>query len=75
MKHTVLITIRSTILEQVNAKSFLAELANRFTKSDKVEISAHLNKLVNMYYNSKENVREYIIKISNLVSTLKALKL
>jgi len=61
--------------DKVSAKSFLAEVANQFTKSDKVEGSTHLSMLVNMCYNSKENIREYIMEMSNLVSKLKALKL
>jgi len=42
---------------------------------DKVEASTHLSKLINMRDNDKENIREYIMKMSNLVSKLKALKL
>ena len=52
---------------------FLTEVADRFTKSDKVEASKHLSKLVNMCYNGKQNIREYIMQ--NLVSKLKGLKL
>ena len=31
--------------------------------------------LINMHYNDKENIKEYIMKMSNLVSKLKTLKL
>ena len=48
--------------DKVSAKSFLTEVADRFTKSDKVETSTHLSKLVNMCYNDKGNIREYIMK-------------
>jgi len=78
MKHTILMTIRGAMPDKVSAKSlqsFLAEVADRFTKSDKVEPSTHLRKLVNMCYNGKGNIREYIMKMSNIVSKLKALKL
>jgi len=61
--------------DKVSAESFLGEVADRFTKSDKVEVSTYLNKLVNMRYNGKENIRAYVMKMSNLVSKLKALKL
>ena len=37
IKHTISITIRGSIPNKVSAKSFLAEVANRFTKSDKVK--------------------------------------
>ena len=59
------------IPDKVSAKSFPAEVADQFINSDKVEAS----KLINMCYNDKENIRQYIIKMSNLVSKLKALTL
>ena len=62
-------------VDKVSAKSFSAEVADWFIKSDKVEASTHLSKLINMRYNDKENIREHIKKMSNLVSKLKALKL
>ena len=71
IKHTISITIRGSIPDKVSAKSFLAEVADQFIKSDKVEASTHLSKLINMRYNSKENIGEYIMKTSNLVSKLK----
>jgi len=61
--------------DKVSAKSFLAKVVDRFIKSDKIETSTHLSKLINMCYNSKRNIRKYIMEMSNLVSKLKALKL
>ena len=73
MKHTIPMTIRDAMPDKISAKSFLAEVANRFTKSDKIEASTHLSKL--MCYSGKGNIKEYIMKMSNLVSKLKTLKL
>ena len=73
IKHTIPITISGSIPDKVSAKSFSTEIADRFIKSDKVEASTHLSKLINMGYNGKENIREYITKMSNLFSKLKAL--
>ena len=75
IKHTISITIRGSMPDKVSAKSFLAEVADRFIKSDKVDASMQFRKLINIHYNDKENIREYIMKMSNLVSKLKALKL
>ena len=61
--------------DKVSAKSFSAEVTNQFIKSDKVKASTNLRMLIKMRYNGKENIREYIMKMSNLVSKLKALKL
>ena len=61
--------------DKVSAKSFSVKVANRFIKSDKIEASKHLSKLINIHYNDKENISEYIMNMSNLVSKLKALKL
>jgi len=74
-KYTIPITIRGSIPDKVSAKSFSAKVAGRFIKSDKVDVNMHFSKLINMHYNSKENIREYIMKMSNLVSKIKALKL
>ena len=74
-KHTICITIRGYMPDKVNAKIFPAEIADRFIKLDKVEASTHLSKLINICYNGKENIREYIREMSNLVSKLKTLKL
>ena len=61
--------------DKVSVKSFPAEITDRFIKSDKVDASMHFSKLINMRYSSKENIRKYIMKMSNLVSKLKVLKL
>ena len=76
IKHTIFITIRGFMSNKVSAKSFSAEVAaDRFIKSDEVEASMHLRMLINMRYNCKENMRKYIMRMSNLLSKLKALKL
>jgi len=74
IKHTILITIKG-LPDKVSDKSFLAKVANWLIKLDKVDTNKHLSKLINMRYNGKENIREYIMKLSNLVSKLKVLKL
>ena len=75
IKRSIPIIIRGSMLNKVSAKNFSAEVADRFLKSDKVEANRHLSKLINMRYNDKENIREYIMEISNLISKLNALKL
>ena len=73
IKHTIRVTIRSFMPDKVKVKSFLVE--EQFIKLDKVKASTHLSKLINMRYNDKDNIREYIMKMSNLVSKIKVLKL
>ena len=75
IKYYVPITIRGSMPDEVSAKSFSAKVADRFIKSDVVEANTHFSNLINMRYNGKENIREYIMKMSNLVSKLKTLKL
>ena len=75
IKYTISITIRGSMPDKDSAKSFPAEVADRFIKSDKIEANMHLSKLINMRYNGKENIREYIMKMFNLVFKLKTLKL
>ncbi|KAL2518256.1 hypothetical protein Adt_14503 [Abeliophyllum distichum] len=67
---------RGAVSEEVtNAKEFLAEIEKRFAKNDKAETSTLLQSLISMKYNSKGNIREYIIQMSHTASKLKALKL
>ena len=57
IKHTIPINIRGSMPDKVSAKSFSAEVADRFIKFNKVEANMHLNKLINMRYNGKENIQ------------------
>ena len=67
---------RDTISNDItSAKEFLADIEKRFAKSDKAETSTLLQNLISMKYNGKENVREYIMGMSNIASKLRALKL
>ncbi|RVW30669.1 Retrovirus-related Pol polyprotein from transposon TNT 1-94 [Vitis vinifera] len=75
MKHSIPEAIRGAIPEETQAKAFLDQIANRFAANEKVETSTILSKLVFMRYKGKENIREYIMEMSNLVTRLKALKL
>ena len=58
-----------------SAKDFLTEIEKRFAKNDKAKTSTLLQSLIFMKYKGKENVREYIMEMSNIASKLKALKL
>ena len=71
IKYIIRIIIRGYMSDKVSAKSFSAEVTDRFIKSDKVEISTHISKLINMRYNGKENIREYIMQMSNFISKTK----
>ena len=75
IKHFISITIWGSIPDKVSAKSFSAEVADQFIKSNKVEPSTHLSKLINLRYNDKENIKKYITKMFNLFSKPKVLKL
>ena len=75
MKHSILEAIRGAIPEETRAKTFLDQIANWFAANEKVETNTILSKLVSMLNKGKENIREYIIEMSNLITRLKALKL
>ena len=59
IKHTIPITIRGSMPNKISAKSFPAEVVDRFIKSDKVETNMHLSKLINMHYNGKHKRVHY----------------
>ena len=75
IKHSILDTIKVVIPEEENAKSFLSQIIDRFIGSEKVETSTILSKLISMQYKDNGNIREYIMKMSNLVTRLMTLKL
>ena len=76
IKRGILETLRCTISREVTtAKEFLDDIEKHFVKNDKAETSTHLGSLVSMNYQGQGNIREYIMKMSNIASKLKALKL
>ena len=75
IKHSIPEVFRGSIIESANAKKFLLDIAQVFSKNEKAETSTLLRKLVGMKYTNKENIREYIMEMSNIAGKLKALKL
>ena len=75
MKHSIPEAIRGAIPEETRAKTFLDQIANWFAVNEKVETNTILSKLVSMRYKRKDNIKEYIMKMFNLVARLKTLKL
>ena len=75
MKRSILEAFRGFINERVNATKFLLDIVQVFAKNEKAETSTLLRKLVGMKYTNKENIREYIMEMSNIAGKLKALKL
>ncbi|XP_052117615.1 uncharacterized protein LOC127747595 [Arachis duranensis] len=75
MKRSIPEVFRGSIIEDKDAKQFLKDVEKFFTKNEKTEASSLLSKLISMRYKGKGNIREYIMKMSHLVSKLKALKL
>ena len=75
MKRFILEAFRGSIIESVNVKKFLLDIEKVFPKSEKAQTNTLLRKLVGMKYTNKENIREYIMEMSNIAEKLKALKL
>ena len=67
---------RGAVSEEItSAKEFFAKIEKCFAKNDKAKTSTLLQSLISMKYKGKENIREYIMEMSNIASKLKALKL
>ena len=75
MKHSIPEVFWGSITESANAKKFLLDIEQVFAKNEKVETNTFLRKLVGMKNANKENIREYIMEMSNIAEKLKALKL
>ena len=66
---------RHYVRKVTTAKEFFEEIEKWFAKNEKAETSTLLENLISMRYKGKENIREYIMKMSHLASKLKALNL
>ena len=75
MKRSILEAFRGSINESINATKFLLDIEQVFAKNEKAETSTLLKKLVGMKHTNKENIREYIMEMSNIARKLKAIKL
>ena len=75
MKRSIPEAFWGSITKSANAKIFLLDIEQVFAKNEKAETSTLLRKLVGMKYTNKENVREYIMEMSNIAGKLKAIKL
>ncbi|CAN6460017.1 unnamed protein product [Victoria cruziana] len=75
MMRTIPEDLRGAITESMSAKKFLEEVEKSFAKNEKAETSTLLSELVTLKFNGKGNIREHIMKMSNICSKLKALGL
>jgi len=76
MKGSIPEAFQDSIFKGENAKKFLEQIEQYFTKkNEKAEMSNLLVKLISMKYKGKSSIKEYIMEMSNLASKLKAIKL
>ena len=75
MKCSISEVFRGSITESVNVKKFLLFIKQVFAKNENAKTSTLLRKFFGMKYTNKENIREYIMEMSNIAGKLKALKL
>ncbi|KAL1224588.1 hypothetical protein V5N11_000919 [Cardamine amara subsp. amara] len=76
IKHSIPSVFRGYVSDEVIlAKKYPDVLEKSFAKNDKAETITLLAELLSMRYKDTGNIREYILKISNIQSKLKALGL
>lgn len=68
-------SIMGAILDNKNAKGFVDAIGLRFVESDKAETGDLMDKLMNMRYDGISGVRKQVMKMINISSKLKALKI
>ena len=73
IRHFISEPFRGFIMESENANKFLVKIKKYFAKNEKDETNSLLTSLTSMRYEGNGNTREYIMKMSNLASKLKAL--
>ncbi|XP_078441495.1 uncharacterized protein LOC144711380 [Wolffia australiana] len=76
IKCTIPESLRDTLAEEAtDAKILIQEIEKQYHKEDRAEISTLMNRLTNMKYTGKGNIREYIMEMSHIRSKLKGLNL
>ncbi|RDX76264.1 hypothetical protein CR513_43764, partial [Mucuna pruriens] len=75
MKRSIPEAFRDFISKSQSESRFLEEIEQFFAKNEKAKTSNLLAKLISRKYKGKENIREYIMEVSNLAAKLKSLKL
>ena len=66
MKRSIPEAFRDSINESVDATKFLLDIEQVFAKNERAETSTLLRKLVGMKYTNNDNIREYIMEMSNI---------
>lgn len=74
IKRSILEIIRGSITKIKFTKRFFDIMEKLIDKTDKGETSSTLSNLFLMSYKGKENIKEYILEMSNLTSKVKAMK-
>ena len=75
MKRSIPKVFQGSITKSSSVKNFYLDIEQVFAKNEKAETNTLLRKVVGMKYTNKENIRDYIMEISNIVRKLKSLKL
>jgi gag-polypeptide of LTR copia-type len=75
IQNTIPEAFRGAVSETTTAKEFLADIQQRFVKNEKTEMDNLLKNFCSKQYFDQDNIREYILKMTHMVSKLRAMKL
>ncbi|XP_026409391.1 uncharacterized protein LOC113304476 [Papaver somniferum] len=75
IKSSISDVIRGGIPTKDTAKELMKEISNQFTGSSKALQFTYLTQLISLKYDGHGNVREHILKLSNLIISLKELEM
>ena len=75
LKRTMSDTVRGSVSEEGTAREYLENIAEKFTESAKGETSVLLDSFIAMKYNGTSGVREHIMKMIDITTKLKDLKI
>ena len=74
MQKTIPEAFRGPVSESTAAKTYLADIEQRFVRNEKAEIGILLKEFCSKKYSGQSNIREYILEMSHIASKLKDLK-
>jgi hypothetical protein len=75
IKNSIIHGIRGAIPECDTAREYLEKVEAQFTGSSKMYACTLIKRLVNDHYDGMGNIREHILKLSNLAARLKSMEM
>ena len=75
LKRTMTDVVRGSVPEKETASEYMEAIAQKFKENEKAEVSQLLDKLIGMKFNPSKSVREHIMRMIEITSSLNDLNM